>query len=328
MLNLNINTLYSKLNEQPRGVFTPLISASFVLIGGGGGGSNTTGGGGAGAGCVVSGSFNMVVGYTYTVIVGSANSASIYGGTEIKAEDSWIFGYNNNEFTSSTVKAGGGYNGGRAAGPQAFRNGGNSGNGFYYIAPNQSQSFSSFTGGNYNSQGTAPQPTYYAAGGGAGSSQNGEDGFSGGGAGDGGNGFPIISSSFQTYGYYSSSCVTPPICDPIGKQATSLGAAGGGCGGSDVAASAGNGGFYGGGNEGYNAYGPGSGGAGSGIGFQATNGGDGTAVIVYCGRPKMNITNGTTTYDSANDRTIHTFNKGTGSFVYDAEYITIPGCGY
>lgn len=79
MLNLNLNTLSSKLTEQQRGVFTGLVSASFVLYGGGGGGStNNGGGGGGGAGMVVSGALHIVPNVTYNVIVGSGASASFF----------------------------------------------------------------------------------------------------------------------------------------------------------------------------------------------------------------------------------------------------------
>jgi hypothetical protein len=325
MLNLNLNTLSSKLTEQQRGAFTGLVSASFVLYGGGGAGDNTgLDSGGGGAAMVVSGSIHMVPNLTYTVIVGGGNSASIWNGTPVQAQSSWIYGSNQLTSIPFTASAGGGFNGGRETGSlnDYFRNGGNSGAGFVYFRPGVTSSYSAYIGGVY---GGLPGKS---AAGGAGSGQNGANG-TGTLAGAGGNGYQTISSSLQTFGYYSSSIVADAP-SPILPLSVALGAAGGGMGGTkdlqpSITA------FFGGGNadQEYNdAYGPGS--AGCGVpyfGAPAGNGGDGRCFIIYCGVPKMDVTNATTTYDAVHNRTIHIFSKGTGSFYFDFEkYGALEGC--
>lgn len=331
MLNLNLNTLSSKLTEQPRGVFTGLISASFVLYGGGGGGStNNGGGGGGGAGMVVSGALQIVPNVTYNVIVGSGASASLFNSSSNnpnKAETSWMYGSNIVSANPFTASAGGGFCAGTgSAGPSgtwAYRTGGASGAGFVYLSPSVSSSYPSYAGGAVNL-------TSGLSGGGAGSGQNGYPGD----IGVGGSGSLIISSSFQTYGYYSSSVVVSPYSGSDGTIGYALGAAGGGAGARLTFSTEPAGGFFGGGTQiplaafGSNGYGPGAGGAGLGYGgAPAGNGGDGKAYIIYCGAPKMDVTNATTIYDTRLNTTVHIFNKGTGSFNFNFEkYGSIPGC--
>ena len=333
MLNLNLNTLSSKLTEQQRGVFTGLVSASFVLYGGGGGGTtNDGGGGGGGAGMVVSGALHIVPNVTYNVIVGSGASASLFNSSSnnpTKAESSWMYGSNIVSTNPFTASAGGGFCAGTgSAGPSgtwAYRAGGASGDGFVYLSPSVSSSYPSYTGGPVNL-------TSGLAGGGAGSGQN---GFSGS-IGEGGSGSLIISSSFQTFGYYSASIVVSPYSGSDGTIEYALGAAGGGGGARLSLSTEPAGGFFGGSGQagspgGFNTpngFGPGGGGAGLGFGgAPAGNGGDGRAYIIYCGLPKMDVTNATTTYDTVHNRTIHVFNKGTGSFQFNFEkYGSVEGC--
>jgi hypothetical protein len=337
MLNLNLNTLSSKLTEQQRGAFTGLVSASFVLYGGGGpGGINANGGGGGGAGMVVSGSIHMVPNVTYTVIVGAGSSGSI-SGTLTKGEDSFLYGFNQLASIPMSVKAGGGQPGATSGGGSSALDGGASGDGYLYLAPGVSSSYPSKAGGLGNIT-SDTFGTYYAAGGGGGSTQVGEDGVSGpsgtgGNAGNGGSGSLLISSSLQTFGYYSSSYVTSYTPGAPSGISYALGAAGGGAGGTALTAISGQGGFYGGGAA--NAplferlgWGPGAGGGGSYYtGGGSGNGGDGRCWIIYCGVPKMDVTNATTTYDAVHNRTIHIFNKGTGSFYFNFEkYGAIEGC--
>lgn len=312
MLNLNLNTLSSKLYEQPRGVFTGLVSASFVLYGGGGAGSpvqtfpSPGAGGGGGAAMVVSSSFHVVPNVTYTVVVGSGGSGSL-SIPSFDGEDSFLYGFNQLDSIPLTAKAGGG----QAA---SGSTGGNSGDGYVYLRPGVSSSYSSYTG----ALGVSSLAT---GGGGAGSANSGST------LGVGGDGALVASSSFQTFGYYSSSFVTSYT--PDANLSFALGAAGGGAGGNN----GGGGGFFGGGDT--NApgfqrlgFGPGAGGQGTGdSGGASGNGGDGRCFIIYCGAPKMDVTNATTTYDEVHNRTIHIFNKGTGSFYFDFEkYGAILGC--
>jgi hypothetical protein len=161
MLNLNFNTLYSKLAEQPRGYFQPTVSASFFLYGAGGAGgfattgdnSNYRGGAGGGAGMVVSGSINITPDSEYTFII--PNSCSL---TDTKGEDSFFSGYDNDTLFPISVRAGGGS---RAPYPESTA-GGNSGDGVYNH-PNFTASYAAKTGG-------GGFPGY---GGGAGSHTNG-----------------------------------------------------------------------------------------------------------------------------------------------------------
>jgi hypothetical protein len=336
MLNLNLNTLSSKLTEQPRGVFQGLVSASFVLYGGGGaGGINEFDGGGGGAGMVVSGSIHVAPNVTYDVIVGAGGSGSI--SSAFNGEDSFIYGFTQLPSIPMSAKAGGGKAGPVAAGQgDDARKGGDSGDGYVYLRPDVSSSYPAFLGGLSAFQQSGGFSPNFAAGGGAGSGQNGENGVAapagaGGNSGDGGNGALVASSSLQTFGYYSSSYVTS-YTGP-GEIAIALGAAGGGAGGSSPTAVVGAGGFFGGGSS--NAptferigFGPGAGGCGSfSTGGGSGNGGDGRCFLIYCGVPKMDVTNATTTYDTVHNRTIHIFNKGTGSFYFDFEkYGALEGC--
>lgn len=229
-----------------------------------------------------------------------------------------------NPFTAS---AGGGFCAGTgSAGPSGtwgYRAGGASGDGFVYLSPSVSASYPSYTGGAVNL-------TSGLAGGGAGSAQNGYPGE----IGEGGSGSLIISSSLQTFGYYSASVVVAPYSGSDGTIGYALGAAGGGGGARLSLSTEPAGGFFGGGTQiplaafGSNGFGPGAGGAGLGFGgAPAGNGGDGRAYIIYCGLPKMDVTNATTTYDTVHNRTIHVFDKGTGSFQFNFEkYGSIEGC--
>lgn len=306
MLNLNLNTLSSKLTEQPRGVFQGLVSASFVLYGGGGAGSPLGNGGGGGAGMVVSSSFHVVPNASYTVIVGAGGSGSVTYPV-FNGEDSFLYGFNQLTSIPMSAYAGGG---GAANG----KTGGNSGNGYVYLRPGVSSSYSSYPG-------ALDYLSTDAGGGGGGSAESGSI------YGNGGDGALVASSSLQTFGYYSSSFVTSYTPDT--DIAFALGAAGGGAGGGNFAG----GGFWGGGDG--NAptferigWGPGGGGSGTpSLGGASGNGGDGRCFLIYCGLPKMDVTNATTTYDTVHNRTIHIFNKGTGSFYFDFEkYGSIEGC--
>lgn len=339
MLNLNFNILNSKLNEQPRGVFEGLVSASFVLYGGGGGGaSNGIGGGGGGAGMVVSGALHIARDGVYTVIVGGGASASAFvpNTTANKGGDSWIYGWTQDTFTTMSVKAGGGFCGGFVSGTldnDQYRNGGSSGDGYIYFRAGVSSSFPALAG-------TAYDPNNLAAGGGGGSAGRGNEN-RGGVTGNGGNGKMISGSNFQTFGYYEALPIGPGADDPewIAAASSSLGAAGGGGGGQISADAGGIGGQFGGGNGNAvppydttyaTAYYPGAGGGGKNYqgGGEAGNGADGRAYLIYCGVPKLQITNGSTIYNAQFNRTVHIFEKGTGSFVFTNQYWQTPGCGY
>lgn len=334
MLNLNLNTLSSKLTEQPRGIFTPRFSASFFLYGGGGHGGNAvdpvnpgTGavGGGGGAGMVVSGSITFVPYLEYTVTVGTG-SQSISGSAGFSQMEGWDF----NETRPIKAYAGGGQNGNPG---DVYRKGGNSGDG-YYQTPEGTSSYSAYTGGTGTTQNIAGS-IFTAAGGGAGSGQNGVNGvvnqnpaanISGGGG----------SGSLATIEDYDPSVIAPGPATTY--LSSSLGAAGGGTGGGpgqdgSPFGSVGPRGFYGGGapfNTPFESSGFSYGAGGAGASISATTpagaGYQGTLIITYCGQPKLDVVNGTTTFDGTN--TVHIFNTGSGTFTYANHYLNLPVCGY
>lgn len=331
MLNLNLNTISSKLSEQPRGIFSPRFSASFFLYGGGGNGgpavdtvNPTVGaiGGGGGAGMVVSGSISFVPYLEYTTTIGTG-SQSISG----SAGFSQMEGYDFNETRPIKAYAAGGKNG------EEQGVGGDSGDG-YYQTPEGTASYSAYIGGTRTLVNLAGD-LYCAAGGGAGSAMNGVNGtasqtpsanISGGGG----------SGSLATIETYDPSVAAP---GPFGQILSgSIGAAGGGTGGGPgqnglAFGEVGPRGFYGGGTSvpdeagiGTNAFSYGAGGAGASISATsvAGKGYEGTLIITYCGEPKLDIINGTTSFDGTN--TVHIFNTGSGTFVYANHYLNIPVC--
>ena len=329
MLNLNLNTLSSTLTEQPRGIFSPRFSASFFLYGGGGHGGNIGAqysvGGGGGAGMVVSGSITFVPYLEYTTTIGTG-SQSVSGSAGFSVMEGWDF----SETRPIKAYAGGGQNG---SGDFGANNGGDSGDG-YYQTPEGTASYSAYNGGAATSANLAGA-IYSAGGGGAGSAMNGIDGvigqnpqgnISGGGG----------SGSLATIETYDPSVVAPGPSVQI--LSGSIGAAGGGTGGgpgqNDLPFGVvGPRGFYGGGsvaNTPFDASGFSYGAGGAGASISATTpagkGYQGTLIITYCGEPKLDITNGTTTFDGTN--TVHIFNTGSGTFVYANHYLNIPVCAY
>jgi hypothetical protein len=331
MLNLNFNTLYSKLAEQERGYNQPTVSASFFLYGAGGPGAfattgdnqNFRGGGGGGAGMVVSGSINITPDSEYTFIIPNTSSR-----TDTKGEDSFFYGYDNDTQFPISVRAGGGFRPTR----ETYL-GGNSGNGVYNH-PNFTASYSSYTGG----LGTSSGGTEYGYGGGAGSAQNGGNATVGGGpgpvtSGNGGNG---VTSSITLWGWEGT--LIQPLAPPFDTGITNLqiGSAGGGGGDKDqrdlgTPSIAGISGSVGGGDpepgvipEYINGLTPGAGGAGDTIAgitpITTTNesgvGGTGALIITYAGIPKLQFTgNVVTEYDAVNNATAHLVSYGTGSFI-------------
>jgi hypothetical protein len=336
MLNLNFNTLYSKLAEQERGYNQPTVSASFFLYGAGGAGgfattgdnSNYRGGGGGGAGMIVSGTINITPDSEYTFII--PNSCSL---TDTKGEDSFFYGYDNDTQFPISVRAGGGY---RAPYPDSTA-GGNSGDGVYNH-PNFTASYAAKIGG-------GGFPGY---GGGAGSHTNGGNptgGTSGVSlkSGNGGNG---ITSSITLWGW-EGTFIQPTIFLPNeGLTNLTIGSAGGGAadkwqanvGG--VPPSTGDNGVVNGGVAPpgtavdnvpgiISGRGPGAGGAGNTIpgttAITTTNasgvGGAGALIITYAGIPKLQFSGSVVTnYDAVNNATAHwviydASTNGTGSFI-------------
>lgn len=331
MLNLNLNTLSSKLTEQPRGIFSPRFSASFFLYGGGGHGGPAVDdvnpgtaaiGGGGGAGMVVSGSITFVPYLEYTTTIGTG-SQSISGSAGFSVMEGWDF----SETRPIKAYSAGGKNG------EEKGEGGDSGDG-YYQTPEGTASYSAYTGGSRVVQNLSGD-IYCAAGGGAGSAMNGVNGTvsqSPGGNISGGGG----SGSLATIETYDPSVVAPGPAIQI--LSGSIGAAGGGTGGGPgqnglAFGNVGPRGFYGGGsvaNTPFDASGFSYGAGGAGASISATTpagkGYQGTLIITYCGEPKLDITNGTTTFDGTN--TVHIFNTGSGTFVYANHYLNIPVCAY
>jgi hypothetical protein len=329
MLNLNFNTLYSKLAEQERGYNQPTVSASFFLYGAGGAGAYVTvgdnpnhrGGGGGGAGMVVSGSINITPDAQYTFVIPTGSLT-----TDTKGNDAFFNGYDNDTQFPISVRAGGGFRGSTDT-----LSGGNSGDGVYNH-PNFTASYSAKTGGGGN------YPTGY--GGGAGSGFNGNAPTRvttvGGTTDFGGNGGNGVTSSITLWGWEGSL--------GLGVSNTTIGSAGGGAGdrmhvvgpGASTV-QPGSPGIANGGTATpvRNATGPGAGGGGdtlftgvegfsqppipgpnnSGVGF------GGALVITYAGVPKLQFSGSVVTnYDTVNNATAHLVlydaaTDGTGSFI-------------
>ena len=299
----NTNTTYTiTASIAPR--YIPGFSGSFTLFGGGGGGASTTvvsgrPGGGGGAGAMFTGSFNIAPNRTYTVVVGAGGAADTSGGTT-----------QFNGFDVGTVEIPitmslqGGRNG-------TVMDGGNSGTGSYTIGTTTTQ-LPAFTGGS-GDDGSGGGTIRYAAGGGAGSCQNGVNGIASpnrvsGGGGDG--------------------------LDAIGG--------GGGGGGADRAnfsgATPGIGGDFGGGLGGgatdtnqngfpATAYGAGGGGATSTtIGVSGGTGYQGVLILSYPGTGSRFTATGNYTLSYDGTATTYTFNTGssTFSYVYEPELNPAP----
>lgn len=343
MLNLNFNTIYSKLSEQPRGYNQPYVSASFFLYGAGGPGAlalpgdntNFRGGGGGGAGMIVSGTINITPDSEYTFTIPNSSSA-----TDTKGGDSTFNGFDNDTIFPISAFAGGGFR------PQREDFRGGSGNIGVYNHPNFTASYSAFASGSGNSA-PAPSGTTQSAGygAGAGSGQNGGSSFVSSSigpnaltqkSGTGGNG---VTSSITLYGWEG---ILPFENSNTAVTNLTIGAAGGG--GGDVfqktvtGAQPSQPGFAGVPNGGVpgniapgitnKAKGPGAGGGGNTIpGITAITGsnnsgvgGTGAFIIIYPGIPKLQFSGSVeTVYDAVNNATAHmvihhTATNGTGSF--------------
>lgn len=317
-LNINSNTLYTIFRGE-RGIYQPLVSASVFLYGGGGDGRGVTAvsgsGGGGGAGSVISGSIQIVPYMINTVVVGGGASGSANG------NPTYFEGFTDDEFTRVSAIA----NGGSTS--TGINGGGNGGGNFAY--PSFTQSFSAYSGGTGTNAVGTDGNLYIAGGGGAGSAQNGENSTFAQPALQGGNGGNGVTASIETFG------------TPIDTEIGALGAAGGGGAGAGVITSTGvsseagnvpSGGFYGGlpgANPALPRFGAGGGGGYwvTGIpAYEPTSGSDGAFIIVYCGEPKLEITNGNTVYDSGSNSTYHILNKGTGSFSFAPQFLNVPQC--
>lgn len=336
MLNLNFNTIYSKLSEQPRGYNQPVVSASFFLYGAGGPGAlattgdnqNFRGGGGGGAGMIVSGTINITPDSVYTFTVPNSSSNAV-----AKGGDSTFTGFDNDTVFPISALAGGGFRPTR----ETFL-GGNSGTGVYNH-PNFTASYSGFTGGTGTS--------IYGYGGGAGSGQNGGNASEGPNpgpitSGTGGNG---VTSSITLYGWEGTLLAPSQFLPAEGLTYLTIGAAGGGAGDKDAQdlgqpSQAGGHGVPNGGVAPpgtavdniagvISGRGPAAGGAGStipGITPITTtnvsgNGGTGAFIIIYPGIPKLQFSGSVeTVYDAQNNATAHMVlhnaaTNGSGSFI-------------
>jgi hypothetical protein len=341
MLNLNFNTLYSKLAEQPRGYYQPTVSASFFLYGAGGAGgfattgdnSNYRGGAGGGAGMIVSGTINITPDSEYTFII--PNSCSR---TDTKGEDSFFNGYDGDTIYPISVRAGGGY---RPPYPNSF-NGGNSGDGVYNH-PNFTASYSAKTAG------IGVFNTGY--GGGAGSHTNGGAPSSSLGVLKGGSGGNGITSSITLFGWSGSFIDPSQFLPNEGLTSSTIGSAGGGAAdrwqfttGDGLTGNPGDHGVVNGGVAPpgtvvdniagiVNGRGPGAGGSGDTINFTTSIttsnasgvGGAGALIITYTGIPKLQFSGSVVTnYDAVNNATAHwvlynASTNGTGSFLRSSQ---------
>ena len=299
----NTNTTYTiTASITPR--YIPAFSASFYLFAGGGGGASTTivstqPGGGGGAGAMFTGSFNISPNRTYTVVVGAGGAADTSGNT------TQFNGFDMGTIEIPiTMSLQGGRNG-------SGMNGGNSGTGSYTIGTTTTQ-LPAFTGGSGDAD-SGGGTIRYAAGGGAGSSQNGVSGiaFPNRISGAGGNGFVGL-------------------------------AGGGGGGGADkrnfAGATAGAGGDFGGGIGGgatdtnqngfpATAFGAGGGGATStSVGNSGGTGYQGVLLLSYPGTGSRFTATGNYSLSYLNGITTYTFNPGSSSFsyVYEPELNPAP----
>jgi hypothetical protein len=294
MLNLNYNINKALGGGGCIGVMKYSYSASFFLGGGGGGGAagpQTAGGGGGGGGGAqaFSASINIVPNVTYQVNIGAGGARGIASGDNAGGNgqtSSFIYWDDTDINPPVNINCAGGF--GAIAG-----NGGNSANGFI---------------GGIGLGGDA------AGGGGAGTFQNGQDaaapsGLTGGaggayGGGGGGGGRNFAGGAGSSY---------PSIVIP-GSGGTEINVAdcGGGSGGAGIPDT---------GNGGGNAVFVGGGGGASDsntTSFPGGNGGTGVLKIAYVGKPKAIVTNATTT--TVNNITTHTFNSGSGTFLYTFPY--------
>ena len=290
----NTNTTYTiTASIAPR--YIPAFSASFYLFAGGAGGASTTDtgnrtpGGGGGAGAMFTGSFNIAPNRTYSVIVGSG------GASDTPGDSTQFYGFDMGvvENIPITMSLQGGRNG-------SGMNGGNSGTGSYTIGTTTTQ-LPLFTGGS-GDDGSGGGIIRFAAGGGAGSSQNGVSGIASPNrvSGNGGNGFVAFGG-------------------------------GGGGGGADRAnfsgATRGVGGTTGGGDGGGSdsnqngfpatAYGAGGGGATSTTqGNSGGSGYQGVLTVSYPGTGSRFTATGNYSLSYSEGVTTYTFNVGSSSFSY------------
>jgi hypothetical protein len=253
-------------------------TVNYLIVAGGGGGASgwgNIGGGGGGAGGYVAGTFSLVAGTSYTVIVGAGGAGAPHASGAEGVSGS------NSSFTGLTTAIGGGFSKSWITGNTAGASGsGGSGGGgtYFYITPGSGTSGQGFAGGL-----GIISASCYGGGGGGGASAVGADG-SGASGGNGGAG-----SNWQSLGTFY---------------------AGGGGGGSQVAPS-GSGGSSVGGNGGYTSLAAtagaanrgGGGGGGGGSGVVGASGGSGIVIIRYPGTQRA--TGGTVT--SAGGYTYHTF---------------------
>jgi hypothetical protein len=298
----NTNTTYTiTASIAPR--YIPGFTGSFTLFAGGGGGASTTNasgqpGGGGGAGAMFTGSFNISPNRTYTVVVGAGGGADTSGNTtQFNGFDIGIVEI------PITMSLQGGRNG-------SGMNGGNSGTGSYTIGTTTTQ-LPAFTGGS-GDDGSGGGTLRYAAGGGAGSSENGVSGIASPNrvSGRGGNGFVALGG-------------------------------GGGGGGADkrnfIGATRGSGGDTGGGDgggtdtnqNGFPATAFGAGGGGATSTDSAVSGGSGyqgVLLLSYAGTGSRFTTIGNATSSFTDGITTYTFNVGSSSFsyVYEPELNPAP----
>lgn len=297
------NTTYTiTASIEPR--YIPAFSASFSAIAGGAGGQTGVPekpGAGGGSGAAYTASLNILPNKLYTVVVGNSGSAGQDGeSTQLTIWDSGLL-YE----IPITVSLQGGLT-------PTTTNGGNQGTGSVIIN-GVSSNLVTFLGGTGLGPTNIGGTPYTAAGGGAGIRENGEDGI-----------------------------ITPPANSGDGGEGQfdsglfiSMG--GGGGGGADnrnsISSTRGvGGGPYGGdgggpdqNQRGFPATGYGAGGGGSTSTVPDTSllGGEGSRGVIVIRYPnsgsKFTTTNATTAYLEEQNVTQHTFNVGSGSFIYNFE---------
>ena len=286
--------------------YIPGFTGSFTLFAGGAGGISTTSatvqpGGGGGAGAMFTASYNISPNSTYTVIVGAG------GAKDSNGNDTSFTGFDTGIVQIPiTVKLQGGRTGNAM-------NGGDAGTGSFTIGTTTTQ-LPVFSGG-AGSDGSGGGTLRYAAGGGAGSCENGVSGIA----------FPNRISGRGGNGNFGG------LYTPGG---------GGGGGGADrrnfVSAINGVGGDVGGGDGGQSlnqdgfpgeAYGAGGGGAVStdGVAFGGA-GYQGVLTVSYQGTGSRFTTTGNVTSSFFEGFTTYTFNVGSSSFsyVYEPELNPAP----
>ena len=283
MLNLNYNINKAIGGGGCIGVMKYNYSASIIVAAGGAGGSTGDGngvGGGGGGGMAVTQSISIIPNVTYQINVGVGGAVN-----QDAIGNSFLIGFDDNDTIPISFLCEGGKTGTNSGG--GIVNGGDSGTGSLVRGGvvTQYTKFNGGTGSYSTSGGFGPA---IAGGGGASNQANGANGTTASTQARGGTGASGVTAGGG--GGATAGGPTPPPDSQNGQPGLASSGAGIGGNGSGVNPSRG-----------------------------ASAGTDGTVIITYAGQPKAFVTNATTTNDGYGN-TIHTFNSGSGTFIYTFPY--------